>query len=271
MPFLTANGIRTRYEIEGDGPALLLIAGNGMDRSCFKDQVPEFRKHFRCITYDMRGIGESAVTPAGYGVKEMAADALALLDGLEIERAHVAGYSLGGCIGQEMALAAPKRVATLSLYSSLDKMDPFLRLRYEILCKVLMDTTPELWAMFSAFSAFGVDYINSNSLEVGSEIKARAARWSAANPPSKEGILGHYKALMGHDTTGRLGAIRCPAWIAVGTSDTVTPPSYSERLRTAIPGARMQVFEGGPHRLLNFAVGEFNQAAAAFLLAHKSA
>jgi pimeloyl-ACP methyl ester carboxylesterase len=105
MPFLNANGVRTRYEIEGEGPALLLIAGNGMDRTCFKDQVPEFAKHFRCIAYDMRGIGESDVTPADYGTREMAADALALLNGLKIERAHVAGYSLGGCIGQEMALA----------------------------------------------------------------------------------------------------------------------------------------------------------------------
>lgn len=45
MPFLTANGIRTRYEIEGEGPPLLLIAGNGMDLTCFKDQVPAFARH----------------------------------------------------------------------------------------------------------------------------------------------------------------------------------------------------------------------------------
>ena len=119
MPFLTANGIRTRYEIEGEGPPLLLIAGNGMDRTCFRDQVPGFSRHFRCITYDMRGIGESDVTPADYGVMDMAQDALFLLDGLGIERAHVAGYSLGGCIGQEMALGAPARVATLSRVSSI--------------------------------------------------------------------------------------------------------------------------------------------------------
>src|SRR5262245_267054 len=120
MPFLTANGIRTRYDIEGEGTPLLLIAGTGMDRTCFRDQVPEFSRHFRCITYDMRGIGESEVTTPDYTVKDMARDAFSLLDGLEVERAHVAGYSLGGCIGQEMALEAPGRVGTLSLYSSLD-------------------------------------------------------------------------------------------------------------------------------------------------------
>ena len=266
MPFLACNGIRTRYDVEGDGPPLLFIAGNGMDRTCFKDQVPAFAKHFRCITYDLRGIGESEVTPADYTVRDMASDALALLDGLKIDRAHVAGYSLGGCIGQEMALAAPQRVATLSLYSSLDRMDPYLRLRYDILCKVLMETTPELWAMFSAFSAFGPEYINAHADEIAREIGVRAGRWRGANPPSKEGILGHYRALMLHDTSERLQAIRCPTWIAVGTSDTVTPPSYSLRMKQKIAGSEMQVFEGGPHRLLNFAVNEFNQAALAFLL-----
>jgi len=269
MPFLTANGVRTRYEIEGDGPPLLLIAGNGMDRSCFRDQLPEFSRHFRCITYDLRGIGESEVTPADYGVKDMARDALALLDGLVVERAHVAGYSLGGCIGQEMALAAPSRVATLSLYSSLDRMQPYLRLRYEILIKVLMETTPELWAMFSAFSAFGDEYINAHAEEIEKEIKLRAARWHAPKPPSKEGFLGHYRALMLHDTSERARGIGCPTWIAVGTSDTVTPPSYSKRLNALIAGSQMRVFEGGPHRLLNFSVREFNQAALAFLLGHR--
>jgi 3-oxoadipate enol-lactonase len=270
MPFLTANGIRTRYEIEGEGPPLLFIAGNGMDRTCFKDQVLAFAKHFRCITYDMRGIGESDVTPADYGTPEMAADALALLDGLKIERAHVAGYSLGGCIGQEMALAAPERVATLSLYSSLDRMQPYLRRRYEILIKVLMEGTPELWAMYTAFTAFGEEYINAHDAEIEQEVKTRAARWYGANPPSKEGLLGHYRALMLHDTSVRLHAIRCPTWIAVGTSDTVTPSSYSKRMQAAIRGAEMQVFEGGPHRLLNFAIREFNQAALAFLLRHRA-
>lgn len=269
MPFLNANGIRTRYEIEGEGPPLLLIAGNGMDRTCFRDQVPEFSRRFRCITYDMRGIGESDVTPADYGVQDMARDALSLLDGLGIERAHVAGYSLGGCIGQEMALEAPARVATLSLYSSLDRMQPYLRRRYEILIKVLMETTPELWAMFSAFSAFGEEYINAHDAEIEAEIKLRAARWHAPNPPSREGIHGHYRALMLHDTSERARGIRCPTWIAVGTSDTVTPPAYSKRLQALICASEMVVFEGGPHRLLNFSVREFNQAALAFLLRHR--
>ena len=72
-----------------------------------------------------------------------------------------------------------------------------------------------------------------------------------------------------HDTSERARGIRCPTWISVGTSDTVTPPSYSRRLNQLIAGSEMVVFEGGPHRLLNFSVREFNQAALAFLLRHR--
>src|SRR5438067_3708588 len=113
-----------------------------------------------------------------------------------------------------MALAAPSRVATLSLYSSLDRMQPYLRLRYEILIKVLMETTPELWAMFSAFSAFGEEYINAHDAEIQAEIKVRAKRWHGKNVPSKEGFLGHYRALMLYDSSDRVQGIRCPTWIA---------------------------------------------------------
>ena len=117
-------------------------------------------------------------------------------------------------------------------------MQPYLRRRYEILIKVLMETTPELWAMFSAFSAFGEEYINAHDAEIEAEVRLRAGRWHAPNPPSKEGFLGHYRALMLHDTSDRVSGIRCPTWIAVGTSDTVTPPSYSKRLNALIPDRR---------------------------------
>ena len=79
MPIVNANGVRTYYEIAGEGAPLLLIAGNGMDHTAFRDQVPSFAQYFRCITYDLRGIGKSDVPNSGYTVPDMARDALALL------------------------------------------------------------------------------------------------------------------------------------------------------------------------------------------------
>lgn len=267
MPFVVANRVNTFYRIVGDGPALLLIAGNGMDHTCFDEQLQAFAPHFKCIVYDLRGVGSSDITEDGYTTAEMARDALALLDAIGIDSAHVAGYSLGGAIGQEMALQAPERVRSLSLYASYDRPDPYLRLRYDILIDIVQHATPQTWALFSAFSAFGIDYINANEAGVRDEIARRAARWQGNGAPSREGLLGHYRAILSHDTSARLTGIPCPAWIAVGTDDPVMPPSYARRLHQRIAGSTLDVFEGSPHRILNFNANAFTRKALEFLLA----
>ena len=92
MPFVNTNGVRTYYETAGEGEPLLLIACNGMDHTAFRDQVPAFATHFRCITYDLRGIGQSDIPESGYTVPDIARDAFALLSALNLSSAHVAGY-----------------------------------------------------------------------------------------------------------------------------------------------------------------------------------
>ncbi len=269
MPFATVNGVRTFYRTVGEGPALLLIAGNGMDHTAFDEQLPRFSRHFRCIVYDLRGIGASDVPESGYTPAEMALDAFELLSALGEERAHIAGYSLGGAIAQEMALSQPQRVRSLSLYSSYERPLPYMRLRYDILIKIVLETTPELWAMYSAFSAFGPEFINAHETALRQEIAKRVQRWEQGEAPSLTGLAGHYQAILVHDTADRLQDIRCPAWIAVGSADAVTPPIHSERMHALIKGSILRVFPGKPHRLLNFEAEEFITSSLDFLLQHR--
>jgi 3-oxoadipate enol-lactonase len=269
MPIVKAHGLDTYYEACGAGPPLLLIAGNGMDHTCFHEQLPIFQPHFRCLTYDLRGVGRSAVPDEGYTPGEMAQDALALLTALEIPAAHVAGYSLGGAIGQEMVIQAPERVHSLSLYSTYDRAEPYLALRYELLLMILEEASPDIWARFTAFSAFGEDYINAHMDEVRIEIERRVKRASAMDATAKRGLAGHYRAILAHDTADRLDRIACPTWIAVGEVDPVTPPAYSERLHRRIASSELEIFPGRPHRLMNFQPDPFNRAALAFLLRHR--
>lgn len=240
-----------------------------MEHTTFDEQLPSFSRHFRCIVYDMRGIGASDVPEDGYTTPDMARDALALLDALNIDVAHVAGYSLGGAIGQIMAIEAPNRVRTLSLYSSFDRPDPYLRLRYDLLLKVLLESTPEMWAMFTAFSAFGMEYINEHEQEVRDEIARREARWRTPQAPSKLGLAGHYRAILEHDAAKELHRIACPTWIAVGSADPVTPVGYSQRMHRAIANSRLEIFPGRPHRILNFESAVFTERALAFLIEHR--
>jgi pimeloyl-ACP methyl ester carboxylesterase len=156
-------------------------------------------------------------------------------------------------------------VQSLSLYSTFSHVEPYLRRRYELLVKILVETTPELWAMFTTFSAFGEEYINAHDAEIEKEIALRTARWRSPDAPPKIGLLGHYQAILAHDVRSRLSEIRCPTWIAVGSSDPVAPPSYARYLHERIAGSQLCIYPGAPHRLLNF-TSQFTADALAFLL-----
>jgi pimeloyl-ACP methyl ester carboxylesterase len=80
-------------------------------------------------------------------------------------------------------------------------------------------------------------------------------------------MLGHYRAILSHDALDQLASIGCPTWIAVGSSDPVTPLSYARLMCERIRGAQLSIYSGAPHRLLNFA-DQFTSDALTFLLRH---
>jgi pimeloyl-ACP methyl ester carboxylesterase len=127
MPFATLDGIRTRYEVAGDGPPLLLFSPGGFNAtienwSTFSiyrrlDLLPHLRERYTCITFDKRESGESGGRVERITWDDYARQGLALLDELAIERAHLAGGCIGCSIALTLAAAHPDRVAALVLYS----------------------------------------------------------------------------------------------------------------------------------------------------------
>src|SRR5690349_10045048 len=107
MPHAPVNGIDLFYEETGDGPPLLLITGLSGNAADWTPLLPALAARHRVIALDPRGAGRSSAPPGPYTMAQLAADALGLLDHLDVDRAHVVGFSLGGMIAQEMALAAP--------------------------------------------------------------------------------------------------------------------------------------------------------------------
>ena len=115
-----ATGIKVYYEIEGQGEPLLLIMGTAADHNTWSAQVSAYRNHYAVITYDARGTGQST-HPQGkeeYSMQILAEDAAALLDQLDISRAHVSGLSLGSATAQELAINHPDKVASLQLHGT---------------------------------------------------------------------------------------------------------------------------------------------------------
>lgn len=118
MPWADLTGVRLHYEIDGNGPPLLLLAGMMSDGASWAPLVPLLSDRFTVIRPDNRTTGRTLPAEAPAGLAEWAEDALGLLAHLGLVRAHVAGHSLGGQIALRMAAEAPERVGRLALLAS---------------------------------------------------------------------------------------------------------------------------------------------------------
>ena len=107
-------------------------------------QLPAFSADFRCIAYDARGTGAAAASTAQASISAMAGDAVALLDALELEQAHVAGWSMGAAVATVVALEAPDRVRSLSLYTPWGRTDRWLALGFRLLADVARTAPPPI-------------------------------------------------------------------------------------------------------------------------------
>ena len=227
--------MRISWDRRGSGEPLLLIQGLGYGRWGWEPVVEPLARSFDVLTFDNRGIGESDVPPGPYTAAEMAADAVQVLDEAGIERAHVAGTSLGGMIAQELALTYPARVSKLVLacttpggpqaYSmpqpTVDLMLARASLREFTENALAPAERPDL-----------VDRILVHRERTAQGFEAWAAQAAAA---------------AGFDASGRLGGLAAPTLVQHGDGDLVVDPRNAELLVELIPDARLSVYEGGGH------------------------
>ncbi len=115
MPYVDSGAARIYYESRGTGPALVFAHGAGGNAASWWQQVPHFRDRYQVITFDHRGFARSASDPAQFSPIHFDADLIAILDDLEVGRAHVVCQSMGGWTGVRAAINHPDRVASLTL------------------------------------------------------------------------------------------------------------------------------------------------------------
>ncbi len=262
MPHVKANGINVFYREAGEGEPVLLLQGFEMDHRGWSVQAQVLRQHFRCVSIDNRDVGQTDRASGPYSVADMAADALGVLDALDIERAHVVGHSLGGAIGQEMAISHPERVDKLALISSYVYMGSRDRAIAEArkVSRAKMSLGEYYTAIFPWIYS-EADYSVTGQVET---ILERAS----ANPEPQpyDAYCRQSDAVVSHDTRGRLGRISAPTLVLAGDADLATPLEQSEQLRDGIPNARLQVIKGGGHGILWTQQAEqVNEALLAFL------
>ena len=273
MPIVElSTGVSLNYELHGTGEPVLLIMGTGADNTLWAPTIGAFTDAFQVITYDNRGTGQSSCPPEpeSYSMAILAADAVALLDVLEIERAHISGLSLGSAVAQEIALNAPSRVASMQLHCTWGRTDAWLARLFEGMAYPVRHDDMEAFIRQAFMWVLSPAYLAERPDEVAAI--ERGYLLENPHPPTKEGLLGHLHADLTHDTLDRLAQIDTPMLISSGEMDIQVPARYGRAVSEKIAGSTMHVFEGpySSHMAFTEMAEEFNMLSRAFVDEHAS-
>jgi 3-oxoadipate enol-lactonase len=257
MELAAVNGQKIAYEdTGGSGPPVVLAHGFLMDRSMFAPQVAALRDHYRVVTWDARGFGETVFDATPFSYWDLAHDCLGLLDHLGVERAVVGGMSQGGFVSLRVALLAPQRVEALVLVDSqAGTEDPAMLPALEAAFDewVTNGPSPELAEMA------GDMILGDANLK-----RTWIPRWMARDPRT---VLEPSRTLLTRDDiTERLGQIESPALVLHGTSDVAIGMDRAQALADGLPGCRGVVaIPEGTHAANLTHPGAVNDALVAFL------
>ncbi|MDQ3934042.1 MAG: alpha/beta hydrolase [Actinomycetota bacterium] len=242
MPTVEANGLRLYYEVHGEGEPLLCVMGLGADHSAWVLNVPVLAETHRVVVFDNRDVGQSSYVEEPYEVTDMAADALALADALELDSFHLVGMSLGGAISQELALAAPERVRTLSLAVTYGGNGGWGRQRAKVFRRILEgDMSREERVDFLMALVYS-EIVFDNE---GFREAARATMLQHPHPQSNEAFIRQLDAGARHETRPRLGELSMPVQVIGARRDVMIPPHKSGELAELIPDAKLTVLDCG--------------------------
>lgn len=260
MPIAEANGQRLYYEVHGEGEPLLAVMGLGGDHTAWILQVPEWSKRHKLVVFDNRDVGQSSQADGPYEVSDMAADALALADELGLESFHLVGVSLGGAIAQEVALAAPERVRTLTLAVTYGATGGYGDQRARVLASIARKMSREEFADFVMLLVYSERLFDHPQFVDA----ARQAMLDNPHPQPVEAWVRQLEASCRHNALDRVGALSMPVHVIGARRDIMVPPFRSEDLAAAIPGSKHTLIDSG-HLANVEAAEEFNAAVLSFI------
>jgi 3-oxoadipate enol-lactonase len=245
MPTLDIDGTDIYYERRGAGEPLLLLQGLGGNSLHWGEGfLGALEDMFELVLCDYRGAGRSGALTGDCTIAALADDATALLDALAIESAHVVGISMGGMVAQELALARPERVRTLTLGCTFPggpeaKMTDMAVVGMLAEAVLSGDGERALRAGYDVMIApeYAADPAN---YALYAEV---AVQYQAPVPV----LMAQLQAIGGHDTSSRLAGIQAPTLVVHGTADRLLESVNGELLARLIPGARLELLEGAGH------------------------
>ena len=262
MPVAKIESHSLYYEIIGQGYPLVMIRGVGSNVDHWYDQVPALSQKFQLLVFDNRGIARSSDPGGPFSIRDMAADTIALMNAVGIEKAHVLGYSMGGMIAQEMALNHSQMLAGLILVAT----DCGISLRIK--------ARPEATKLFSEMIRLGSPEAKlaaaqclfaKQTFENDPHVIQRYTDVSQRFPASQKMLAKQWAAVTQHDACARLQDISSSTLAITGSEDVLIPPRNAAVLAERIPDAQMISIAGGGHLFLIEQPRRFNDAVIKFL------
>jgi 3-oxoadipate enol-lactonase len=253
------GGLQVHYEVEGQGPWLTLSHPISADLALWAPQMEALARHFTVLRYDTRGHGQTQVTPAPYTLAQLARDTQGLLAHLGIARTHWIGLSMGGMIGQALAVAQPQLLDRVVLANTTCKAAP---------------NASALWGDRARMARTnGMVYLVEPTLSRWFTLPYRAAQPTLMQEVARmitrtpvEGYAGCCAALAEVDLVGQLQAMTSPALVLAGAQDQATPLAMSQLLADSWPGARLAVLQSAAHISSVEQPEAFNREMLRFLL-----
>lgn len=258
---VTVNGIDLACQVDGpdDGPVIILAHTLATSRAMWWGQIPHLARRYRVISFDMRGHGESAAPDYPYSLEMLSEDVIGVLDSLGGERPAIfLGISIGGMIGQALALRHADRFRAIILSSTISR------------------TPPEARAMWEQ----RIDAIRKDGIE--GQIQPTLERWlspefRARDPETTRrvadmirgtsiaGMIGCARAIQKLDYADQLARIALPTLIIAGEKDAGAPVAAAQVIHDAIKGSRLEVIPDCLHQTPIEAPDRFNRIVDEFL------
>ncbi|HEV8428861.1 MAG TPA: alpha/beta fold hydrolase [Pyrinomonadaceae bacterium] len=262
MPKVAVNGLQLYYEIEGNGEPVVLIPGFAAGRWIWFKQTGDLSRNFRVIVFDPRGVSASDKPEGPQTISLLADDVAHLLQTIGIASAHIVGASFGGFVAQEFALRYPSMTRKLVLcctsFGGPHHVVPAPETLMALASTKGLNSEERMRA--NLLLAFTPEYVQTQVNEVDHIVQLRAT-----NDVPEHIYLSQLQAAVSFNAESRHSDIKTPTLVLSGDADVIVPVQNSRNLAAAIPGAKLQIVEGGSHTFFIEQAHDFNQIISAFI------
>lgn len=254
------GGLDIWTEQVGEGPDVLLIGGAGDTVESWQFQLDGLGDRYRLTAFDNRGAGRTAMPGGSVSVEMMADDAAQVLRALEVPSAHVAGFSGGSIVAQELAFRHPQLVRSLVLQSAWPVMDPYLR-SWVLFVRWLVEVAPSERAFLEGFF---LDIYTARAHNDGTVTQVIEEVLAFPHKQTANDLQHYLDAFLDHDTTDRLPTITAPTLVLAGGRDSTARPELCRAVAELIPDARLEVMEEEAHQPFQEIPDQWNARVDAF-------